>query len=168
MKKIFVGFLAVCAVTAAAWGGMTYMKQGESVSENTPLTPSQSGPGPVPPPPPPPTQAPVGVATSPVTATAFKNGTYTVEGNYTSPEGKEVVGITLTVAGDAITAASAEAKATHPVSKKFQDKFVADFAAQIVGKKLSEVTLEKVSGSSLTPKGFNDAVLKIKAEAKAS
>jgi hypothetical protein len=42
----------------------------------------------------------------------------------------------------------------------------ADYKQYVVGKKIDEVQLTKVSGSSLTPQGFNDALAKIKAEAK--
>ncbi len=37
----------------------------------------------------------------------------------------------------------------------------------VVGKKIDEVQLTKVAGSSLTPKGFMDALEKVKTEAKA-
>ena len=37
----------------------------------------------------------------------------------------------------------------------------------VVGKKITDVKLDKVSGSSLTPKGFNDALEQIKTLAKA-
>lgn len=160
MRKMFIGFLAVCAVTAAMWSGLAYMKQKEVASGIVPIAPSTSGS--VPPPPAPPTEPPAAVAGT------FKNGTYVVDGSYSSPAGQETVGITLILTDDVITAATAEVKTTNQVSKKFQGQFTAGFATQVIGKKLSEVTLEKVSGSSLTPKGFNDAVLKIKAEAKAS
>jgi hypothetical protein len=36
----------------------------------------------------------------------------------------------------------------------------------VVGKNISELQLTKVSGSSLTPQGFMDALEKIKAEAQ--
>ena len=36
----------------------------------------------------------------------------------------------------------------------------------VVGKNIDEVAITKVAGSSLTPKGFTDALEKIKADAK--
>lgn len=60
-----------------------------------------------------------------------------------------------------------EGLATDPNSKRFQGEFADGYKAQVIGKPIAEVFLTKVSGSSLTPKGFNDAVEKIKSEAKA-
>lgn len=102
-----------------------------------------------------------------VTEGTYEDGTYTATGTYTSPGGPEEIGITLTVEGGIITDASAEPKATIPASVNWQTVFANNFKASVVGKSLDEVSLDKVSGSSLTPKGFNDAVEKIKAQAEA-
>lgn len=102
-----------------------------------------------------------------VPALAYRNGVYTVVGAYTAPSGAEKVGITLTLKDDVIVDAAGTVETTHPTSKKFQELFLASFKGQVVGKKLSEVSLDKISGSSLTPKGFNDAVIQIRTEAQA-
>lgn len=102
-----------------------------------------------------------------MTATTYKNGTYTVVGNYTAPSGPEEIGVTITLEGDVITAAEVESKSENPTSQKLQGIFIENFKPQVVGKSIDEVQLDKVSSSSLTPKGFNDALEKVKAEAKA-
>ncbi len=96
----------------------------------------------------------------------YKDGTYTAVGNYVSPGGPEEVGITLTLKDDTIVDASFEIKATRPKSVEMQTAFAENYKQFVVGKNIDEVNLSKVSSSSLTPKGFNDAIEKIKSEAK--
>ena len=107
------------------------------------------------------TQQPVAI-----TNASYKNGNYSAIGDYISPGGAEQVGVTLTLTDDIITDVNFEVKAERPVSLKRQEAFAADYKQFVVGKKINEVELTKVSGSSLTSKGFNDALAKIKAEAK--
>ncbi|QQS60315.1 FMN-binding protein [Candidatus Falkowbacteria bacterium] len=101
-----------------------------------------------------------------VMTASYKNGTYSSVGEYTSPGGTEQVGVSVTLQDDIITEVTFEAKAERPASVKFQGIFAGDYKQFVVGKKIDEVQLSKVSGSSLTPKGFNDALAKIKAQAK--
>lgn len=75
--------------------------------------------------------------------------------------------ITLTIADDVITAATAEGGATTPPSSQYQSEFVNNFAALIIGKDIDDVSLDKVAGSSLTSGGFNEAVETIKSQAQA-
>jgi hypothetical protein len=97
----------------------------------------------------------------------YKNGTYSDTGNYISPGGPREINATITLAYNVIIDATAQGTATDATSKRFQGEFVANFKSEVVGKNIDEVVLTKVSGSSLTPKGFNDALDKIKAVAKA-
>lgn len=99
------------------------------------------------------------------TTSAYKNGTYTAVGNYTSPGGAETVKVTVTLEDGKIVDSVFEPQATRPMSVKFQGIFGENYKVLVVGKNADEVKLDKVSGSSLTPKGFNDAIEKIKAEA---
>lgn len=96
----------------------------------------------------------------------YKNGTYEATGNYTSPGGDEEIKVSITLSNGVITDASVTPMATRPNSVEFQGKFKDNFKPLVVGKKIDEVSLMKVSGSSLTPKGFNEALTEIKAEAK--
>lgn len=89
------------------------------------------------------------------------DGTYEAKGEYTSPAGKETIDVKLTIKGGLIESAEMTPNAVNPGSVKFQGIFRENFKAQVVGKKISEIKLDKVSGSSLTPKGFNDAIQKI-------
>ena len=91
----------------------------------------------------------------------IKDGTYEATGEYTSPAGPEVVPIKLTLKNGVIESIEFNQQVTNPGSIKFQGMFKEGYQALVVGKKISEVKLDKVSGSSLTPKGFNDAIQKI-------
>jgi len=101
-----------------------------------------------------------------MTNAIYKDGEYTSEGEYTSPGGEETIGVTVSLKDGVVEDAEVVANATRPISKKMQDSFVAGYKDQVIGKKIDELNLTKVSASSLAPKGFNDALEKIKAEAK--
>ena len=99
-------------------------------------------------------------------ASTYRNGTYNVTGNYTSPGGPESIDVTVTLENDIVTEVDVVSNATRPISKEKQGIFIANFEPQVIGKKIDEVKLDKVSSSSLTPKGFNDALEKVKEQAK--
>lgn len=101
------------------------------------------------------------------TDSAYKNGTYSVTGEYLTPGGQRTIDIKLTLTDGAITEVEVTPKATDATSQRFQGEFVGGFKPMVIGKNIDEIELTKVSGSSLTPKGFKDALEKIKAEAKA-
>ncbi|MBT8161096.1 MULTISPECIES: hypothetical protein [Arthrobacter] len=96
----------------------------------------------------------------------YKDGTYSADGDYFSPNGGETVGVQLTLSGNAISAVDITVHADNPNTQKYQGEFKDGIAAQVVGKKLDEINVTKVAGSSLTSGGFNKAVEKIKSEAK--
>ncbi len=115
--------------------------------------------------------SPSAAAVSPTAAmmakSTFKDGTYTQEGTYISPGGEEHIGVKLTIKDGIVTDSEVTPEAVRPMSQKFQGQFAGGYKEFVVGKNITEIKLDKVAGSSLTPKGFNDAVEKIKAEAKA-
>ena len=52
-------------------------------------------------------------------------------------------------------------------SQRYQGEFIGGIKDEVVGKKLDEISVSKVAGSSLTSGGFMKAVDTIKTEAKA-
>ncbi len=118
-------------------------------------------------------ESPTGVMTPEVSpagtesASPYKDGTYKATGEYTTPGGTREVDVTLTIKNGVVTDTTFTGHATDPNSKRFQGEFADGYKVLVVGKSVDGITLTKVSGSSLTPKGFNDAVTKIKAEAQA-
>ncbi len=92
----------------------------------------------------------------------YKNGSYSVTASYISPAGAESFGLQIELANNIIINAVMTPLATNPISTKMQDGFQKGFKALVVGKSIDDVNLDKVSGASLTTKGFNDAIEKIK------
>jgi uncharacterized protein with FMN-binding domain len=99
-------------------------------------------------------------------ASQYKDGIYSAQGSYVSPGGPREIGLTITLENNVITDTTFEGNAEDPASKRFQGEFGDNYSPLIIGKNIDEVTLTKVSGSSLTPKGFTDALEKIKTEAQ--
>lgn len=118
------------------------------------------------------TEAPAAGPTEAATAEAaagdqtYEDGTYTQTGGYQSPAGPEEVGVTLTLAADVVTAVEVEPMPDNPTTTMYQERFAGGISEAIVGKKLDELAVDKVAGSSLTSGGFNEAADKIKSEAQ--
>lgn len=97
----------------------------------------------------------------------YTDGTYEATGQYATPESVETVDVTLTIAGDTVTAVEVTGDPQAAESKRYQSEFIGGIKDEVVGKKLDEISVSKVAGSSLTSGGFNKAVDEIKSEAKA-
>ena len=97
---------------------------------------------------------------------SYKDGTYTQTGGYNSPGGAEQIAITVTLQNGVITDTSAVSKANDSEAKQFQSKFIGAYKDLVVGKNIDDVQLSRVSGSSLTSEGFNNAIEQIKADAE--
>lgn len=99
--------------------------------------------------------------------TSYKDGSYNAEGMYTSPGGAESIDVSVTLKDGVVADAKVISNATRPMSKQMQASFMGGFKEQVIGKSIDEINITKVSASSLTPKGFKDALEKIKTKAKA-
>jgi uncharacterized protein with FMN-binding domain len=99
--------------------------------------------------------------------TNFKDGTYTATGSYESPGGNESITVRVTLQQGVITATSADSGAQDPEASEYQSMFIDGYKSLVVGKDIASVNLSRVSGSSLTSQGFNDAISKIENQAKA-
>ncbi|MDQ4047152.1 MAG: FMN-binding protein [Actinomycetota bacterium] len=95
----------------------------------------------------------------------YKDGTYSADGNYRSPNGTETVGVQLTLSNGTVSAVEITQHPSNPKTRRFQGEFAGGIAEQVVGKSLDEIKVSKVAGSSLTSGGFNQAVEEIKAQA---
>ena len=103
--------------------------------------------------------------TSNAPTTKYKDGTYSATGDYMSPGGPDSLSVTLTLKNGLVTDVNAEKGANDPRSSRYQDRFLSGYKAYVIGKSIDTLHLDSVSGSSLTPEGFNDAVNKIKTQA---
>lgn len=95
----------------------------------------------------------------------YKDGTYSVTSSYGSPAGPEDLGVSLTIKNDVVVDANITNKAGDRTSVNFQNKFISGYKTQVIGKNIDSIKLGVVSGSSLTPNGFNTAVANIKTQA---
>jgi len=100
------------------------------------------------------------------TTQRFKDGTYTEIGTYRSPAGPEEFELSLTLENDVIISSSFKAKATNEISLKLQNAFKDGYSQLVVGKPIDRVKLDVVNGASLTTKGFNEALDKIRTQTK--
>lgn len=154
--RAVIGIAVAVAVVAVAYGLYKYAtKEDDSFSDDF-IQKVESK-----------TKIPVETKQNVTTSYLYNNGGYSVVGAYNSPAGSESIGVQLSLKDDMVTDVSVTAKATNETSLKFQKIVSENIKSLVVGKKLDEVKLDKVSGSSLTPKGFNDAIAKIKVQAKA-
>jgi uncharacterized protein with FMN-binding domain len=152
-KSVFVGLAGMSLIGTVA--GCAPSAQAPAAQSSAASTGSANSSAPI---------AGTGASTS--AASGYKDGTYSADGNYVSPNGTETVGVELTLAGGTVSDVNITQHPSNPNTRKFQGEFAGGIKAQIVGKKLDELNVSKVAGSSLTSGGFNEAVEKIKSEAQ--
>ena len=160
-NRIIIGIVSLALVAALVIGGIiyaTHSKQAAASEATTNATPT-------------PTTAPTTTSTTseptPAAATSYKDGTYTATGSYGSPGGTESIRVSITIQGNVVTDSSVTAGSTGGDSAEYQSLFIRGYKSQVTGKNIGSLNVGKVSGSSLTPIGFNKAVVTIKAQAKA-
>jgi hypothetical protein len=166
-KRRWVASLAAVAILAAMTAGVVLLKNnGKQASNTTPSASATTSP--------PATStmavSPESTTTNPnvtTPSTIYKNGTYTATGNYTSPGGAQAITVTVTINNDIVTDTSADPQPSDHESAQYQDIFVENFKQYVVGRNAGNVFLTRVSGSSLTSRGFNGALDQIKQQAKA-
>ena len=166
IKKGAIGILTIGLIAGL---GLYLSQEKNKSNESAEITTTEEAGEPTTPPQTTGTQNPpqnTEVSTTVTVGSTYKDGVYKASGTYTSPAGKETVAISLTLANDVVTAATFKGDATNPGSKNWQGKFSEGFTQVVVGKKIEDISLTVVNGSSLTPKGFTDALSKVKAEAK--
>lgn len=98
-------------------------------------------------------------------ASSYADGTYSASGEYQSPNGTETLDVTITLQDDAITAVEVVGHGGSPNTVRFQGEFAGGIGAAVVGKRIDEISVSKIAGSSLASGGFNAAVEQIKADA---
>lgn len=104
---------------------------------------------------------------SSASAESLKDGAYSATTTYYVPHGMESIKVNLTLSGGVITSATIQNSEGDHESAAYQEDFAAAYKSYVVGKSISGLQLDVVSGASDTTQGFNEAVSKIAAEAKA-
>ncbi len=97
---------------------------------------------------------------------AYKDGTYSATGRYSTPEDTETITVSVTLKDGTITDTSATASMVSRESKEYAGQFLESYKPMVVGQKVDGISLSRVSGSSLTSQGFNSAIDQIKTQAK--
>ena len=96
----------------------------------------------------------------------YKDGTYASNASYNSPGGIELISIKLTLKNGVVIDSNATTTGNNQTGRYYQANFVAGYKSQVIGQSIAGLSLTRVSGSSLTSIGFNDAVDKIKSQSK--
>lgn len=91
---------------------------------------------------------------------AYTDGVYTATGQYGSLPSS--ITVTATLVNNVVTAVEVTPHATDPTSLDYQRRFAAAVPSIVVGKRIDEVNVGRLAGSSGTPKGFNAALQQIK------
>jgi len=169
-KQLITGIMVIAVIGILTAGGVLYSQNQSKVSPapkqvvetdvTTQATPdlSAAAGGTMP--------TTIGQENSGVTNPDFMDGEYSAVGTYTSPGGQETIDVTVTLKNSIVTAVEVTPNATLPISANFQRKFADGVAEVVVGKAITDIKLDAVSGSSLTPKGFADAIEEIKIAAQ--
>lgn len=97
---------------------------------------------------------------------SYKDGSYEADGSYQSPAGPERIHLSVTLKDGVVTDTSLSGTSDAPKSQMYMNNFSKNYKPLVIGKKIDEIKLSQVSGSSLTPMGFNDALAKIASQAK--
>ena len=94
----------------------------------------------------------------------YADGVYTAIGQYGSLPSS--ITVTVTLSDDLITAVEVTPHATNPTSLDLQRRFAAAIPTVVVGKRIDEVKVDRLAGSSNTPDGFKAAIERIKEQAR--
>ena len=97
---------------------------------------------------------------------SYKDGVYSAASNYGVPGGSESINVSITVKSDQVSDVAVTNSGGDRESRQYQNRFASSIKASTVGKKISDLSLSRVGGASLTTSGFIKALNSIKAQAK--
>lgn len=156
-NKAIIGIIVIALLVAAATVAVVLSAGNENTDTESVASTSPS-----------PTTESTASASSESESGDYKDGTYTATGSYQTPGGRESIGVTITLASDGtISDSSLQLSTSGGETQQFQSKFASGYKSQVVGKRIDEVSLSRVAGSSLTSRGFNSAIEDIETQAKA-
>jgi uncharacterized protein with FMN-binding domain len=95
---------------------------------------------------------------------SYRDGRYRATGWYGSLPSS--IGVSLTLRSNRIRRVKVTPHATDPTSRELQERFARAVGPRVVGKRIDEVRLTRLAGSSGTTLGFNDALRRIRAKAR--
>lgn len=107
------------------------------------------------------------VSSSTTSSTSYKDGTYKTTANYYVPHGTNSLTASVTVSGGKVTAVSISNDYTDQESGMYIDSFMSSIQSAVVGKSVDGLSLSRIGGASLTTQAFDNALAKIRTDAKA-
>ena len=156
-KTKIIGLIVIVLLSTAATTGVVLVKNGRN-SDALSSTSTQSS-----------TTASTYGATQATSSTpsSYKDGTYTAQGSFDTPNGTEQIGVTIKLSGNNITSVSVDDSSIYSgTSFAYTERFINGLNSVVVGKNIDTVSVGRISGASLTPIGFNAALDTIKSQAK--
>lgn len=163
-KKIITSFVAILAVVIITGGVVVFANKKDQTPANTSVADTS-------------TTSSSAVESDSTTSNTnpsdsattgtYKDGTYSAKASYRTPEGTESISVTVAVKDDTISDVSISQSTNDREAAEYQAMFKSGYKTLVVGKKLEGLNLSNVSGSSLTPEGFNDALQEIRNQAQA-
>lgn len=118
-----------------------------------------------------PSASPVAASTAPTAAPLLQEGSSSQSKQqvdqvvtYDNPGGGDPVRFQLTVENGVITSASSEVMADNPISQKYQTGFKEALAGAVIGKKLSDLQVDRIGGASLTSGAFRTFIKELNAK----
>ena len=114
----------------------------------------------------PPKETPPSIPTPPPgPSTAYKSGSYSSSVTYRVPSGRSyTMEVSLTVTGDTVTTSNVSFD-TFGTNDGNTQNFVSEYKSHVIGQKLSQISLARVGGASITSRAFNQAIGAIKTKA---
>ena len=122
------------------------------------VTPTLVPPTPVTPTPTPITPTPIQTATGAPVTTTPQPLTHKEVVSYNTPAGSDKIEFDVTVTDGVITAASATPMAENSISKMRQTSFASAVSVKVVGKKIANLQVDAIGGSSLTTAAFEQFI----------
>ena len=114
----------------------------------------------------PPKETPPSIPTPPPgPSTAYKSGSYSSSVTYRVPSGRSyTMDVSLIVAGDTVTTSNVSFD-TFGNNDGNTQNFVSEYRSHVIGQKLSQISIARVGGASITSQAFNQAISAIKTKA---
>lgn len=92
---------------------------------------------------------------------SYKDGTYTTSVTYFTPDGQEPLTVKVTLSRNTVTESSISTTPISHEGRQYFDRFDSYYKSQVIGQKVSDVSLTRVAGASLTTDAFNQALQQI-------
>jgi uncharacterized protein with FMN-binding domain len=162
-NKKLIGIIGLAVIVAAIGAGVfafSHKPAGSSVTGSPSPTVASAAITPSP-------TASSGTEATAAATSKYKDGTFTGSADYDTPGGSETVDVSLTLKGGVVTDSTVKTSEHNHTGAQYQRMFVSSYKSLVTGKDIDSINLSRVSGSSLTSRGFNGAVAKIKTQAHA-